>query len=505
MESNAFVLFIFIPLFFLLQQLSSDIGYVLYSALGSFYIPSCIMVFVYIQIYFAARNRSRRQMENRMRRKDNMSHDARKMMTLPVQSGTAPLATNGKAISPHTSPGGRTTKPVAYYPSISQIEDDCYETSTRSEPEAERGKIPLMEPSSTLDADATPSADVNRSEPVKEDVVDRGPKETPHPSEALASGDTVDALANAAPEGGAAGVAQRSADGDQDAERYGSQPHLQVSPTMPTASTSPESTAKAVKHSVQFQWQPVDSAVHSTIRCSMSSDVIHMRTNSYARCQPAALDAQQRPIGVAVSTASLTTDTGERISAWAMLRDQRGLILPRTTRLERLVYRLMPRRAMSDQSTVGAEHPRLTKMVRSEIDAAAGDDESSTGSYPDDSVSLPDEPSSSNAVVEEVNEATGAAPTEPVAASSPTRGSTETTAECGAVEIEIPSEMEPSSSESGVALRCTVARMLKIRYHRPGSQFKKSSKAKRQVHWCEMRCLRKGSIFFIIESHSLNY
>ena len=41
-------------------QLSKDIGYVLYSAFGSFYIPSCIMVFVYIKIYFAARDRARR-------------------------------------------------------------------------------------------------------------------------------------------------------------------------------------------------------------------------------------------------------------------------------------------------------------------------------------------------------------------------------------------------------------------------------------------------------------
>jgi hypothetical protein len=41
-------------------QLSEDIGYVLYSALGSFYIPSCIMVFVYIRIYFAAKARARR-------------------------------------------------------------------------------------------------------------------------------------------------------------------------------------------------------------------------------------------------------------------------------------------------------------------------------------------------------------------------------------------------------------------------------------------------------------
>lgn len=47
-------------LFIRVFQLSEDIGYVLYSALGSFYIPSCIMVFVYIRIYFAAKERARR-------------------------------------------------------------------------------------------------------------------------------------------------------------------------------------------------------------------------------------------------------------------------------------------------------------------------------------------------------------------------------------------------------------------------------------------------------------
>lgn len=46
--------------FLLLLQLSEEVGYVLYSALGSFYIPSCIMVFVYIRIYFAAKARARR-------------------------------------------------------------------------------------------------------------------------------------------------------------------------------------------------------------------------------------------------------------------------------------------------------------------------------------------------------------------------------------------------------------------------------------------------------------
>jgi len=46
--------------FYFALQLSQDVGYVMYSAFGSFYIPSCIMVFVYIKIYYAARERARR-------------------------------------------------------------------------------------------------------------------------------------------------------------------------------------------------------------------------------------------------------------------------------------------------------------------------------------------------------------------------------------------------------------------------------------------------------------
>lgn len=44
-------------------SLSEDIGYVLYSALGSFYIPAIVMVFVYIRIFMAARSRARRHVK----------------------------------------------------------------------------------------------------------------------------------------------------------------------------------------------------------------------------------------------------------------------------------------------------------------------------------------------------------------------------------------------------------------------------------------------------------
>ncbi|KAG8200123.1 hypothetical protein JTE90_018912 [Oedothorax gibbosus] len=44
-------------------SLSDDVGYVLYSALGSFYIPAIVMVFVYIRIFIAARSRARRHVK----------------------------------------------------------------------------------------------------------------------------------------------------------------------------------------------------------------------------------------------------------------------------------------------------------------------------------------------------------------------------------------------------------------------------------------------------------
>ena len=67
------------------SHLSEDIGYVLYSALGSFYMPSCIMVFVYIRIYFAAKARARRGIRKQPRPKQPPEQKCTSFTTSPAQ------------------------------------------------------------------------------------------------------------------------------------------------------------------------------------------------------------------------------------------------------------------------------------------------------------------------------------------------------------------------------------------------------------------------------------
>ncbi|XP_067619576.1 alpha-2 adrenergic receptor isoform X3 [Eurosta solidaginis] len=73
--------------------LSEDIGYVIYSACGSFYFPSCIMVFVYIRIYFAAKARARRGIKKHPRKTNNEEVTSfttiGKKGTIPMPSSSA--------------------------------------------------------------------------------------------------------------------------------------------------------------------------------------------------------------------------------------------------------------------------------------------------------------------------------------------------------------------------------------------------------------------------------
>lgn len=63
-------------------QLSDDIGYVLYSALGSFYIPCAVMVFTYIRIFLAARSRARRTINKSNRGESHQQSTTRRHLNI---------------------------------------------------------------------------------------------------------------------------------------------------------------------------------------------------------------------------------------------------------------------------------------------------------------------------------------------------------------------------------------------------------------------------------------
>ncbi|CAB4061049.1 Octalpha [Lepeophtheirus salmonis] len=81
--------------------LSQDLGYVLYSAFGSFYIPSCIMVFVYIKIYYAARDRARRNITNKHKKRDKTAKSKER------EKRTKHGNTNGNLIPLISHPNGK--------------------------------------------------------------------------------------------------------------------------------------------------------------------------------------------------------------------------------------------------------------------------------------------------------------------------------------------------------------------------------------------------------------
>lgn len=69
--------------------LSDDVGYVLYSAFGSFYVPAFVMVFVYCRIFVAARSRARRHLKKRQKAAAELTCDPAKSTTTTTTTCTS--------------------------------------------------------------------------------------------------------------------------------------------------------------------------------------------------------------------------------------------------------------------------------------------------------------------------------------------------------------------------------------------------------------------------------
>lgn len=94
-------------------QLSEDLGYRIYSALGSFYIPSCIMVFVYIRIYFAAKARARRGIRKPPTKPKNQKGAVAAAKAAAKGSSSLAMAQSPSAVSQTTSFIARPQPPAA--------------------------------------------------------------------------------------------------------------------------------------------------------------------------------------------------------------------------------------------------------------------------------------------------------------------------------------------------------------------------------------------------------
>lgn len=86
--------------------LSDDVGYVLYSAFGSFYVPAFVMVFVYCRIFVAARSRARRHLKQR-------------------QKAAAELTTTGATCDPTTKSTTTTTTTCTSFSNASPTRTDA--------------------------------------------------------------------------------------------------------------------------------------------------------------------------------------------------------------------------------------------------------------------------------------------------------------------------------------------------------------------------------------------
>ncbi|XP_015914395.1 alpha-2C adrenergic receptor-like [Parasteatoda tepidariorum] len=98
--------------------LSDDVGYVLYSAFGSFYVPAFVMVFVYCKIFVAARSRARRHLKKKQKAVSSVATELTNDPIRDKSTTTTTCTSFSNASPPDRSKDFETFSPIPELPKI---------------------------------------------------------------------------------------------------------------------------------------------------------------------------------------------------------------------------------------------------------------------------------------------------------------------------------------------------------------------------------------------------
>lgn len=456
------------------------------------------MVFVYIRIYYAARARSRRAQENKAKRRQSQTikQEAQQKQAAEAAAsaiGTMVAATAAAMQSPAANapaPGGERAPPPASspppagapagvmvvangHPAATALHDSDRRFSLNSE-------MSGLKPAPGLPS--VPSLSMDR-------ISGSAAQQEQHQQYLMAESE----MHSTAP-GSLMTINETSAGGVGDSSQ-----HRQERRQSSLKKNGNNNGAR--QHSVTFERNSVDAEAVATVQAAQEEGaeaVPLQRLGEVADVAPPPC-----PVLPPVQPAPSSTRRA-------------SLIFPTRKKFEKLARRLAGSDGMCASASVLhpiQQQPEGESFGKNDKAAAAdlqGNEEWSTSSYPSSPGHPPDKTETGAGAADSLPPtvpATSAPTSTPhppaTVPSGATSGTTATSTKVSNnknrtnkkktkdetnVDNEMPSEIEPSSSDSGTVARCTVVRPLKIRFCRPGghssgtsNSVKKSSKAKRQV------------------------